>query len=119
MFNVLFSPAYADGVAAAAPAGGSMMEAAVQFGPILLIFVIFYFLLIRPQQTRQKRLKEQLANLRRGDHVVTAGGIIGEVQATRPDATEIDVEIAPNVKVKIARQTIASVISKSKSANEA
>ncbi|QCE35534.1 preprotein translocase subunit YajC [Acetobacteraceae bacterium] len=119
MLNLLFSPAYADTAAAGSSGGSSMLEAAVQFGPILLIFVIFYFLLIRPQQTRQKKLREQLANLRRGDQVITAGGIIGEVQATRPEASEIDVLIAPNVKVRVARQTIASVISKTKPANEA
>ncbi|QCE33634.1 preprotein translocase subunit YajC [Acetobacteraceae bacterium] len=118
MLSLLFSPAYADGVAGAAPAGGSILDAAFQFGPILLIFVVFYFLLIRPQQKRQKILKEQLANLRRGDQVITAGGIIAEVQATRPESTEVEVLIAPNVKVKVARQTIASVIPKLKPANE-
>ena len=79
--------------------------------PFILIAVVFYFLLIRPQQKRQKDHKSMVANLRRGDKVVTAGGIIGTV-AKAPTDTELVVEIAEGVKVKVARATISEVISK-------
>ena len=79
--------------------------------PFVLIAVVFYFLLIRPQQKRQKEHKMMVANMRRGDRVVTAGGIMGTVTKVASD-TEIVVEIAENVKVKVARATISEVISK-------
>ncbi len=78
--------------------------------PFVLIAVVFYFLLIRPQQKRQKEHKMMVANMRRGDRVVTAGGILGTV--TKVADTEVVVEIAENVKVKVARATISEVISK-------
>ena len=79
--------------------------------PFVLIAVVFYFLLIRPQQKRQKEHKMMVANMRRGDRVVTAGGIMATVTKVASD-TEIVVEIAENVKVKVARATISEVISK-------
>ncbi len=79
--------------------------------PFILIAVVFYFLLIRPQQKRQKDHKQMVANLRRGDRVVTAGGIIGTVSKVPSDA-ELVVEIAEGVKVKVARATISEVLSK-------
>ncbi len=82
----------------------------VQFAPLLLIVVVFYFLLIRPQQTAQKTLKAQLTALKRGDRVVTAGGIIGVIKKVGEGATELDVEIAPNVTVSVVRSTITTVI---------
>jgi preprotein translocase subunit YajC len=82
----------------------------VQFAPLILIVIVFYFLLIRPQQTQQKTLKAMLAALKRGDRVVTAGGIIGTVKKVAEGATELDVEIAPNVTVSVVRSTITSVI---------
>jgi preprotein translocase subunit YajC len=82
----------------------------VQFAPLILIVIVFYFLLIRPQQTQQKTLKARLAALKRGDRVVTAGGIIGTVKKVAEGATELDVEIAPNVTVSVVRSTITSVI---------
>lgn len=88
--------------------------ALMQYGPIVLIFLVFYFLLIRPQQKRQKELREQQNGLRRGDKIVTAGGIIGTVQATREDSQEVDVEISPEVKVKVVRSTITTVIPRDK-----
>ncbi len=83
--------------------------------PFVLIAVVFYFLLIRPQQKRQKDHKGMVANLRRGDRVVTAGGIIGTVSKVPSDA-ELVVEIAEGVKVKIARGTISEVLSKTEPA---
>jgi preprotein translocase subunit YajC len=81
-----------------------------QFLPIVLIFGVFYFLLIRPNQQQQKALKASLAALKRGDRVVTGGGIVGTVQVVREGTNEIEVEIAPNVRVSVVRETINSVI---------
>jgi preprotein translocase subunit YajC len=82
----------------------------VQFAPLLLIVVVFYFLLIRPQQTQQKTLKAKLGALKRGDRIVTAGGIVGTVKKVGEGATELDVEIAPNVTVSVVRSTITTVL---------
>ena len=81
-----------------------------QFAPLILIFVVFYFLMIRPQQQEQKKLKARLAAVKRGDRVLTAGGIIGVVQKTRDGSTEIEVEIAPNVRVTVLRDTLSNVL---------
>jgi preprotein translocase subunit YajC len=86
------------------------LSSLTQFAPIVLIFAVFYFILIRPQQQRQKEVKETLKKLKRGDRVVTGGGLIGTVQRTRDDSNEVEVEIAPNVKVMVLRETISSVI---------
>jgi preprotein translocase subunit YajC len=86
------------------------LSSLVQFAPLLLIVVVFYFLLIRPQQTQQKALKAKLGALKRGDRIVTAGGIIGTVKKVGDGATELDVEIAPNVTVSVVRSTITTVI---------
>ena len=102
---MLISPAYAQ--AAAAPAAGGL-EA---FLPLILIFVVFYFLLIRPQQKKAKQHRDMLQALRRGDRVVTGGGIIGTVSKLEGD-TEVTVEIADNVKVRVLRGTIQDVLHK-------
>ncbi|WP_425545005.1 preprotein translocase subunit YajC [Caenispirillum bisanense] len=80
------------------------------FLPLILIFVVFYFLLIRPQQKRMKQHKELLANIRRGDRIVTNGGIIGQV--TKVQDGELQVEIAEGVKVKVLRDMVANVLAK-------
>ena len=83
----------------------------IQFLPLVLIFVVFYFLLIRPQQRKAKDQKTMLDALRRGDRVVTGGGIIGTVaRADNPE--EVTVDIADNVRVRVVRSTISSVLSK-------
>ncbi len=79
--------------------------------PIVLIFVVFWFLLIRPQQKRMKDHKAMVAALRRGDQVQTGGGIIGSVTKVIDDNI-VQVEIAPDVKVKVARSSITSVLSR-------
>jgi len=99
------SPAYAQ-----AAFGGGNYDMFVQIAPFVLIFVVFYFLLIRPQQTRAKQLKNQLANLRKGDTVVTGGGIMGKVVKTEENI--VFVEIADNVRVRVVRQTITDVVGK-------
>jgi preprotein translocase subunit YajC len=81
-----------------------------QFLPIILIFGVFYFLLIRPQQQAQKQLKQKLSEMKRGDRVVTGGGIVGVVQKTREGSNEIEVEIAPNVRVTVLRETVTAVL---------
>lgn len=107
---MLISPAYAQ---AGGDAGGML-----SFLPLVLIFAVFYFLLIRPQQKKMKQHKETIGNLRRNDKIVTGGGIIGKVTKVVDD-NEIDVEIAPNVVVRVARSTVADVISKSAPTGEA
>lgn len=97
-----------------------IMGSATQFAPLVLIFAVFYFLLIRPQQQKQKEMRGMLAALKRGDKVVTGGGILGVVQKVpvvqnkdgkQIASNEIEVEIAPNLRVTVLRETISSVIS--------
>lgn len=92
------------------------MEGAVQFLPLILIFAIMYFLLIRPQQKKLKDHQAMVAALRRGDQVVTQGGIIGKVSKVHDDKGEVELEIAENVKVRVVRATIATVMSKTEPA---
>ena len=82
-----------------------------QFIPLILIFVIFYFFLIRPQQKRVKDHKTMVASLKRGDEVITSGGIIGVVDKVMED-DRIEVTLADNVKVQIIRSTITSLLKK-------
>ncbi|MEK9918470.1 MAG: preprotein translocase subunit YajC [Pelagibacteraceae bacterium] len=82
-----------------------------QFIPLILIFVIFYFFLIRPQQKRAKEHLEMVKGLKRGDEVITSGGIIGIVDRVLEDET-IEVMLADNVKVKIIKSTITSLLKK-------
>jgi preprotein translocase subunit YajC len=103
----------ADAGFAEAAQGTRLMDqsALIQFLPLVLIFVVFYFLLIRPQQQKQKDHRSMLDALRRGDRVVTGGGIVGTVNRVI-SADEVEVDIAPNVRVRIVRSTIGSVIAK-------
>ncbi len=109
---MLITPAYAQGLA-------GTFGSATQFLPLVLIFVVFYFLLIRPQQQKQKDQRQMLAAIKRGDRVITGGGILGVVQrvpmVTNKDgkqvaSSEIEVEIAPNIRVTVMRETISSVV---------
>jgi preprotein translocase subunit YajC len=111
---MFISPAYAQ--TATSSAGG--LSSIIQFAPLVLIFVVFYFLLIRPSQTQAKKLKARLSAIKRGDRVVTAGGIIGVVKKLADGATEIDVEIAPNVTVSVVRSTITTVLTPAEPAND-
>jgi preprotein translocase subunit YajC len=105
---MFISPAFAQTTAAAGSSGS--FSSLLQFAPLVLIFVVFYFLLIRPQQNQQKQLKARLSAIKRGDRVVTAGGIVGLVKKAADGANEIDVEIAPNVTVSVVRSTITTVL---------
>lgn len=83
--------------------------------PFILIFAIMYFLLIRPQQKKMKEHQAMVAALRRGDQIVTQGGLIGKVSKVK-DEREVEVEIASGVHVRVVRSTIAEVISKTEPA---
>jgi len=72
--------------------------------------VVFYFIILRPQQAEQKKLKARLASVKKGDRVLTAGGIIGMVTKARDGAPEIEVEIAPTVRVTVQRDTLVNVV---------
>jgi len=102
---MLISPAYAQ---AAGGAGGGGIEA---FLPLILIFVVFYFLMIRPQQKRAKEHKAMLGDLHRGDNILTNGGIIGKITKVESDS-ELSVEIAKDVIVKVRREMVATAIDK-------
>jgi preprotein translocase subunit YajC len=104
---MLISTAYAQ--AATSAAGGDMFMSVL---PLLMIVVVFYFLLIRPQQTKQKQHRTMIDNLKKGDQIVTAGGVAGKI--VRADASDnlLTVEIAPNVQVKVVRHTVADLLSK-------
>ncbi len=81
-----------------------------QFLPLILIFVVFYFLMIRPQQQQAKELKAKIAGVKKGDRVLTAGGILGVVTRSRDGATEVEVEIAPNVRVSVMKDTLTNIL---------
>lgn len=94
----------------AGTAGGAQ-DAIMQFLPLILIFAVMYFLLIRPQQRRAKEHRRMLTELRRGDQVVTSGGIIAKVTKVR-DTDEVELEISENTRVRVVKSTIANVLSK-------
>ena len=104
---MFISPAFAQG--AAAPGGAS--DIFIQFMPIVAIIAIMYFLVFRPQQQRMKAHAQLVANTKRGDVVVTSGGIVGKIVKVL-EGDEVLVEIAENVRVKIIKSTIADVRSK-------
>jgi preprotein translocase subunit YajC len=99
------SPAYAQ--AAAATGGAGATASLIAFVPYLAIFAIFYFLMIRPQQQRAKAHRAMIEAVKKGDTVVTGGGIIGKV--TRVDADEIEIEAGPAVKLRVLKATLADV----------
>ncbi len=102
---MLISPAYAQ-----AADGG--MGGLAGLAPFVLIFIIFYFFLIRPQQKKVKEHKAMLDAIRRGDRIVTNGGIVGLVTKVLPDERALMVEIADEIKVKVMRDMVANVVSK-------
>ena len=106
---MIVTPAFAQDAGGAAAAFTS-------FIPLILIFAIMYFLLIRPQQRKAKEHQAMVAALRRGDQIVTQGGLLGKVTRVKEEGGEIEVEIAPNVKVTVIRSTVAAVRSKTEPA---
>ena len=105
---MFISEAWAQG----AGAGGS--DFIMQLFPLVLIFIVFYFLLIRPQQSKMKQQREMLAGVKRGDRVVTGGGIIGLVTKVIGD-NELQVELAEGVRVRIIKGTITDIITRGES----
>lgn len=102
---MLITPAYAQA------AGGGSTDMLMQIAPLALIFVVFYFFLIRPQQQKAKTQRAMLDAIRRGDRVVTGGGIIGTV-AKVVNNDEVQLDIAENVRVRVVRSTISQVLAK-------
>jgi preprotein translocase subunit YajC len=105
----MFNLAYAMGAGGAGGAGGSGGLGA--FLPLIIIFAIFYFLLIRPQQKKSKQHKQLLSELRKGDKVISSGGLHGVITGLSDEV--LTVEISPKVRVKISRGSIAGVIRRS------
>lgn len=108
---MFITPAYAQG-----PGGGS--DILITLFPFVLVFVIIYFLMIRPQQKRMKEHQAMIGAIRRGDEIVTAGGIVGKVTKVS-EGDEIQVEIAENVRVRVMKGTVTNVRSKTEPAPEA
>jgi preprotein translocase subunit YajC len=100
------TPAYAQ-APQGAPAGGGPMDLLLQFAPIILIFIVGYFIIVRPQQQRAKKHAEDIAAVKRGDNVVLASGVMGKV--TSVGDTEVSVEIAPKVEVKVVKSMISDI----------
>ena len=102
---MFISPAYAQAL------GGDGASTFTSLLPLVLIFVVFYLLLIRPQQKKMKKHRDMVAALRRGDRVVTGGGLVGTVTKVVSD-TELQIEVAEGVKVRVVRATISEVLTK-------
>jgi preprotein translocase subunit YajC len=100
---MLISPAYAQ-------AGGDPTGGLMSLLPLVLIFVVFYFILIRPQQKKAKEHRAMLGDLKRSDRIVTGGGVIATVIRVTPDSEEVIAEIAKDVRVKIVKGTIQTVL---------
>ena len=107
----LIAPAYAQAI------GGDTGNAIMQMAPLALIFVVFYFFLIRPQQKKAKDTRAMLDSIRRGDRVVTGGGIIGTVSKVVSN-DEVLIDIAENTRVRVLRSTIVSVLAKTAPAGD-
>ena len=96
---------------------GGLMALVIQIAPIVAIFILFYFLMIRPQQKRMKEHRAMVEALKKGDEVVTQGGLVGKVTAVRDG--ELEVEIAPGVKVRVVKATVTQVLTKTEPAASA
>lgn len=109
---MFISPAYAQ---AASPFGGDSML--VSLLPFILIFVIMYFLILRPQQKRQKQHQEMVKNIRRGDTVITSGGLVGKVTKVVDDE-QVEMEVADGVRIRQMRAMVADVRAKGEPVKE-
>ncbi len=106
----MISTAFAMGATEGQAAGGGLAG----FLPIIILFAIFYFLLIRPQQKKAKEHREMISNLKKGNRIITSGGIFGTI--TSIDDTSIGLEIAEKVKIKVSRGNVAALVSDSEAA---
>lgn len=112
--DLLITPAYAQTIG-----GSGSSSMLMSLLPFIGIFFIFYFMVIRPQQTKAKQLKETMKSLRRGDKIITAGGIIATVVKNQEDSDEMEVDLANNVRVKVLKSTITTILeSKASKLNE-
>ncbi len=110
----MFTPAFAQAIGGS---GGGPTDIIVQLIPFALILAIMYFLIMRPQQKRAKEHADLVKNLRRGDSVITSGGLIGKVTKVVDDA-EVELEVAPNVRVRVVRAMITEVRTKGEPVKE-
>jgi preprotein translocase subunit YajC len=101
---MLISPAYAQ---TAGAAEATTAASIATFAPLVLIFVVFYFLMIRPQQKRQRALQDAVNAVKKGDSVVTAGGILGKV--TKVEDAVVELEIAANTRIRVVKATLVEV----------
>lgn len=111
---MLISSAYAQAAAGAS----DLQTQLLNFAPMIAIIAVFYFLLFRPQQQKAKQIKAQQASMRRGDRIVTAGGIIATVSRVIND-DELEIQIAENVRVRVVRSTVTTVLAKPEPASGA
>jgi len=109
---MFITPAYAQS------ADGGIFGGLGIIGPLVLIFAIMYFLVIRPQRMQMKKQQDMVNATRRGDTVVTAGGLVGKVTRVFDESNEIEVEIAEDVRVRVVRSTLATVRAKGEIAKE-
>ena len=114
MFTSAF--AQAAGAPSAAPTVADFLTG-TPIVPLVIVIAVMYFLIIRPRQTQQREHANTIKNIRRGDNIVTAGGLIGKISKVVDDA-EIELEIAPNVRVRVARAMISEVRSKGEPVKE-
>ena len=105
---MFITPAFAQAAGASSSSSTDML---IQFAPFILIFAIMYFLILRPQQQKQKDQRAMVQAAKRGDVIVTSGGLIGKVTKST-DENEVELEIAPNVRVRLARSGITDVRAK-------
>jgi preprotein translocase subunit YajC len=103
---MFITPAFAQTAAGAASGGSAAMFA--QIAPLVLIFGVFYFLIIRPQQRRAKEHKAQINAVKKGDQVITGGGLVGKV--VRVDDLYVDIELGTGVKVKAVKSTLTDIL---------
>ncbi len=113
---MFITPAFAQ--ASGATGFGSSSDMLIQFAPFIAIFAIMYFLILRPQQRRAKEQREMVQGARRGDTIVTTGGLIGKITKATDDSG-VEVEVAPNVRVRIARSGIGAVRAKGEPVKDA
>jgi len=105
--NIAYAMGQQSGGGGSAPSGGDMVQGLAQFFPLIFIVVIFYFLLIRPQQKRAKETKQMLESLKKGDKIITSGGVYGLIEGLSEKT--ITVKIAENVKIKVLRSSVTAV----------
>jgi len=109
---MFISPAFASDSSTAAMGAAQGGSALMSFVPLILVVVIFYFFLVRPQQRRMAEYQKLVSSLRRGDRVVTTGGIIGTIHKVEDNSPDVTVEIAEGVRVRVQRNAIAEVLAK-------